>query len=261
MEERIIRREDGNLAYWVNARKSPVPLFFLHGAGVTHEMFNEQFSFFDPLCSIIAWDARLHGKSGEGFEAFTIESLLDDFLAVLDAEKIRSCHLIGQSMGGNLAQEIALKMPERVGKLVLIDCTRNLQKLSLFEKLMIAVSKPILNLYPFEKLAEASAQACSLRPEIQGYVQKCFLSMGRENFLKVFFETYNFVREDRRFKVPDNLLLICGEKDRTGNIRKSMKRWGAEPGVQYHSIPNAAHNSNQDQKKLVNGLIKAYLAI
>ena len=261
MEERFIQRDDGKLAYWTNGRKSPTTLFFLHGAGVTHEMFNEQFSFFDPMCHIIAWDARLHGKSQEGFETFTIKSLLDDFLVVLDAEMIKSCHLIGQSMGGNLAQEIALQYPERVGKLILIDCTRNLQKMTLFEKLMITISKPMLNMYPFEKLVEASAQACSIRPEIQGYVRKCFLSMGRENFLKVFFETYNFVREDRRFKYPDNILLLCGEKDRTGNIRKSMKRWGVEPGVQYHSIPNAAHNSNQDQKKLVNGLIRAYLAI
>src|SRR5207253_5537056 len=52
----------------------------------------------------------------------SVEAMADDALAIMDAERIDRFHLVGHSLGGVIAQEIALRVPERVRSLSLL-CT------------------------------------------------------------------------------------------------------------------------------------------
>ena len=62
------------------------------------------------------------GNSGDVSEPFTIADLARDALAVMDAAGLESAHVLGISMGGMIAQELALKAPERLRTLTL-GCT------------------------------------------------------------------------------------------------------------------------------------------
>lgn len=260
LEEKCIAIGSGILHYWKNQfienRKN---LFFLHGAGVDHQMFDSQVKYFFENYNLILWDARWHGKSKEGFVTFSIDALTDDVIKVMKNENLEKCIFIGQSMGGNIAQEIDLKYPEFVDKIVVIDSTKNLQKLSAFEKLLIKISKPMLEKYSLEKLAQISGKACSIRGDVQNYVIDCFLNLGKEKFLSVFFELYNFIHEESNYTYSHDILLICGDKDRTGNIKKIMKKWSKTLPGKYFCIKNAAHNSNQDQPEKVNNIIESFI--
>lgn len=98
-------------------------------------MFLEQYKIFDPTYHLIAWDARGHGLSTlkEG-QRFCFEDMVSDLKKLYKIYGIDEAVLIGQSMGGNLAQEIAYHYPEYISKLILIDCTNNTGKLTRLEK-------------------------------------------------------------------------------------------------------------------------------
>jgi 3-oxoadipate enol-lactonase len=70
----------------------------------------------------IVYDHRGIGDSSPMAEPFTIAQLAEDAIALLDALDIDSAHILGISMGGMVAQELALAHPERVRTLTL-GCT------------------------------------------------------------------------------------------------------------------------------------------
>jgi pimeloyl-ACP methyl ester carboxylesterase len=70
----------------------------------------------------ILFDNRCAGKSDTPLLPFTMAAMARDALAVLDAAGVNSAHVLGISMGGMIAQELSLQVPDRVSKLVL-GCT------------------------------------------------------------------------------------------------------------------------------------------
>jgi len=233
---------------------------FLHGAGVDHRMFDEQVKIVPKEYNILMWDARSHGKSVPNTGMFSMKQLMDDLLKIMETEKIPKAVFIGQSMGGNLAQDIAYYYPEKVSGLVLIDCTNNTAKLSRTENLMLYFSKPMFTLYPWKTLVKQSADACGLRQEVKEYVAECFFKVGKEALIDILIEVTKCLHEDAAYKIKVPFLLLCGDKDASGNIRKIAKPWSdSEPNCTFHMISNAGHNSNQDNPDEVNAHINNYL--
>ncbi len=90
---------------------------------------------------LILVDNRGSGRSDTPNTEYSIEQFADDSIALLDFLNISQAHLLGHGMGGFIAQEIAIRHPERVLKLVL-ECTapystiRNNQLYRIFEELI-----------------------------------------------------------------------------------------------------------------------------
>jgi len=71
---------------------------------------------------LVLMDNRGSGRSEGPADAFTVADMVGDVVAVLDAARIRRAHVLGASLGGLVAQELAITHPERVDGLVLA-CT------------------------------------------------------------------------------------------------------------------------------------------
>lgn len=69
---------------------------------------------------VITFDNRGMGETSVGTQPFTIEQFAEDTTGLMDALGIERAHVLGISMGGFIAQELALRHPERVEKLVLM---------------------------------------------------------------------------------------------------------------------------------------------
>jgi 3-oxoadipate enol-lactonase len=79
---------------------------------------------------VIAFDNRGSGRSYTPKKKYSIREMAYDAIGLLDRLQMKKCHVIGHSMGGYIAQEIAIYYPERVGKLILestasVSSTRN----------------------------------------------------------------------------------------------------------------------------------------
>ncbi len=110
------------LAYEVFGRPSGDPLLMIQGLGADRRGWLRQRQAFAPRYHCIAFDNRGAGASDKPPGPYDLEVMANDAIAVLDAAGIESAHVMGASMGGVLAQILAVRHPERVRSLVL-SCT------------------------------------------------------------------------------------------------------------------------------------------
>lgn len=99
------------------------PLLMLMGFGAAGDLWGNE--FLDALSGsfrLLLVDNRGTGLTHRGTAPYTIPQLAEDALRVLDAEGLLAAHVLGVSMGGMIAQEIAIRHPARVRGLVL-GCT------------------------------------------------------------------------------------------------------------------------------------------
>jgi 3-oxoadipate enol-lactonase len=95
------------------------PLLLIQGLGYAVWAWRFQLPAFAQHWRTIAFDNRGSGRSLKPRGPYTIEQLADDAAAVLDALEIDRAHVLGLSMGGYIAQTLALHRPELVRSLVL----------------------------------------------------------------------------------------------------------------------------------------------
>jgi pimeloyl-ACP methyl ester carboxylesterase len=99
------------------------PLLLIQGLSGNHMHWGDDFlGLLHPHFDVIAYDHRGIGHSDPAGGPFTIADLADDAAGLLDALDIESAHVLGISMGGMTAQELALRHPEKVRTLAL-GCT------------------------------------------------------------------------------------------------------------------------------------------
>jgi len=99
---------------------SGYPLFLIMGYGSTMNLWEP--GLISKLASqfkVIVFDNRGIGRSGTGTKAFSIEQFCEDTSGFMDALGIQQAHVLGWSMGSLIAQELALRHPSKVNKLIL----------------------------------------------------------------------------------------------------------------------------------------------
>jgi 3-oxoadipate enol-lactonase len=96
------------------------PMLLVQGMSATHLAWGEP--FLEQLrrsFDLIVFDNRGMGLSGRAELPFTIADLAADTTGLLDALELESAHVVGISMGGMIAQELALAHPERIRTLTI----------------------------------------------------------------------------------------------------------------------------------------------
>jgi len=97
------------------------PLLLIMGLGSTSAAWRFQRRFFRKYYQVISFDNRGAGKTDKPAGPYSMRQMADDTVALLDHLAIKKAHVMGVSMGGKIAQEVAINYPERVDKLVLAN--------------------------------------------------------------------------------------------------------------------------------------------
>jgi len=105
--------------YYEEEGESGDPLVFLSGLGGDHRAFSLAMRYFSRNHRTLAFDARDAGKSGRAASPYTTADMADDVAAWLEAIDAKPAHVVGQSLGGLVAQELAIRHPGLVKSLVL----------------------------------------------------------------------------------------------------------------------------------------------
>ena len=85
-----------------------------HGVGACQEIFGGWLPALMDRYRILRLDMRGHGESPRGYTELTMDGLTDDLFGVMDAAGVETAHLVGESIGGTIALNAALRAPERV---------------------------------------------------------------------------------------------------------------------------------------------------
>lgn len=96
------------------------PLLILHGLFGSLQNWAWHCKKFSEHFSVYALDMRNHGASPHA-ENMNYQLMARDVLEFMDDHHIKSAHILGHSMGGKVAMQLALMAPERVMRLVIAD--------------------------------------------------------------------------------------------------------------------------------------------
>ncbi|MFQ5651698.1 MAG: alpha/beta fold hydrolase [bacterium] len=96
-------------------------LVLIEGLGVATWLWERQAVDFANHFTTVVYDNRGVGKSGKPPGPYSISMMADDLAGLMQALKIPKAHILGVSMGGFIAQDFALRYPDKVDKLVLVS--------------------------------------------------------------------------------------------------------------------------------------------
>ena len=258
MTEKIFHSQSGNVHYRISdsIRKDRSSLFFLHGLTASHELFAHQVEFFEKEYNVIVWDAPAHGLS-RPYRGFSYEKAANDAVGILKENQIGSAVFIGQSMGGYMAQSVIKRYPEYVKAFVSIDSTPFGERYySRFDRWILKHFEGLAKMYPDKMIRKAIAKQCTNTAHAYENMCKMVSVYDKNELCHLMAVGYaGFMEDNCDLHIDCPVLLIVGERDKTGKVKQYNKEWSKDIGVPITWIKDAAHNSNDDQPERVNKCI------
>ena len=113
----------GEIELYYEEHGSGEPLIMVLGLGQDVPTWGFQIEALSKHLRLIVFDNRDSGKSSRCLNNYTTETMALDILGLMDHLGIEQAHLLGTSMGGMIAQHVALLAPERMKSLILASTT------------------------------------------------------------------------------------------------------------------------------------------
>ncbi len=248
-------------------QQKPV-LLFAHGLLWGTHLYDKQVEHFKSSYRCIAFDFRGQGKSEVTKSGYDMDSLAEDAIALLEALEISKCHLVGLSMGGYVAQRVALKRPDLLHSLILLDTgaeAENPEKKADYKKMLRAIhwlgikriSKKVMPIMFGETFLNDKSRK-------QEY--KTWLEHLRQNNKKgAMRATAGVIERDGVLsRLPDiNLptLIVVGDEDKPTPYEEAQKMHFAIKGSKLAVIKQAGHSTPVEQPERLNQVMSTFLKI
>ena len=237
------------------------------GFGGDHLSWGYQQAAFNATYRVITFDNRGSGRSAAPDTPWTTRLMADDTVALLDRLGIDSAHVLGVSLGGMIAQEVALAHPARVRSLQL-HCTAARP-----DRYMLALLGNLRSVHrdlgrEFAQRAMAlwlfAPTTFNERPE---FVEMLLYAANTQSHPQ---SDVGFVRQgdavmthdalDRLATVTCPTLVAVGEEDLLAPLRFSREIARAIPHAEFRTVGKAGHMFFWEQPAEFNALCLAFLA-
>lgn len=116
-----VKVRDINMYYEIHGEGQPLMMMMGLGSDLTMWMF--QIPEFSKKYQVIVLDNRGVGRTDAPDKPYSIKMMADDTVGLMDALRIDRAHILGISMGGYIAQEIAIRYPRRTRSLIMATTT------------------------------------------------------------------------------------------------------------------------------------------
>lgn len=190
-------------------------LLLIHGLGASHIDWQKQIDFFARVFRVIAPDLRGHGES-QAVGPFNVERFALDCCCLLDELKIGSFFMVGHSMGGAVAMQLALFKPDRVTKLVLADTLPSFKSDTSRRQLLLWSRLLIMHLLGPEALTKRSAWQMFPKPE-QGALRELIIQRNpctsKSTYLALLKSLSKWSVADRLNWLVMPVFVVAGEHD------------------------------------------------
>ena len=207
--------------YFFNKKEQSIPIVFIHGVGLTHEIWQPQLDFFKEY-STLSYDILGHGKTRLEKKEISFDDFSDQLIKLIDELKIEKIHLVGFSIGSLIARNFATKFNNRLQSLILLgsiykrseEQQRIVNERFNQAKKELKLSKQALTRWFTDEYLENN-------PNTYEKIVSILSANNMENFLKVY-ELFVVHKNDEDFeKIKAKTLIMTGEFDVGSTVKMS----------------------------------------
>lgn len=246
-------------------QQKPV-LLFAHGLLWGTHLYDKQVDYFKDDYRCIAFDFRGQGKSQVTKVGYDMDTLADDAIALLETLEIKKCHLIGLSMGGFVAQRVALKRSDLLQSLILLDTSaqeESTDKKADYEKLLTAI-KWVGIKQVSKKVMPIMFGKTFLNDKSRKKDYKTWLGYLNQNNKKgAIRATRGVIERDevlsRLHEIDLPTLVVVGDEDNATPYPKAQKIHFAIKGSKFAVIKGSGHSTPVEQPELLNKVLEEFL--
>jgi pimeloyl-ACP methyl ester carboxylesterase len=242
------------------------PLLLINGLGSDHREWLFQVPAFLPHFQVVVFDNRGTGGSGVPPGPYTTAQMADDAAALLEHLGIARAHVLGVSLGGMIAQEVALRHPDRVGGLVL-GCTGPGGTLSIrpSPEAMAAflgagegdTREEMRRMMPY---LYTDAYMHERPEEIEDFIHRRLENpTSPEGYASQLAAAVSHDAAGRLEQVRARTLVVTGDADRLVHWENSVRIAGRIPGARLVVLPGAPHRLFAENAEAFNREVLAFL--
>ena len=245
--------------YVFNKKEQSIPIVFIHGVGLTYEIWQPQLDFFKNY-SNLSYDILGHGKSSLTKKNISFDDFSDQLIELINELKIDKIHLVGFSIGSLIARNFATKYNDRLQSLILLGSIykRSEQQQEIvnqrFEqaKKELKLSRQALNRWFTDKYLENN-------PGTYEKISSILLGNNMVSFLKVY-ELFVKHKNDEDFeKINTKTLIMTGEYDIGSTIEMSKQLNNVIKDSELKIIKDGKHLCGIECADEVNLVIKKFV--
>ncbi|MDP6344702.1 MAG: 3-oxoadipate enol-lactonase [Alphaproteobacteria bacterium] len=233
-----------------------------HSLGSSRVMWDPQMPALEAAYRVVSYDTRGHGGSSAPAEAYSLDQLGDDAMALLDALEIESAHWVGLSMGGMIGQNLALRQNGRLDSLVLCDTSAQIpaEARSTWDDRIAAADSGGM-----APLAEPTLERWFTPDYLGGDppavapIRQQFLDTPPAGFIGCCHALKPLDYLDRLGEIRLPTLIIVGEDDPGTPVAASEAMHERIAGSELAILPSAAHLSNIEQADAFNQALLGFL--
>jgi pimeloyl-ACP methyl ester carboxylesterase len=215
---------------------------------------------FGKSFDVIAPDLPGFAGSADRPPQESIEGMAGAVVALIDALGAGRFHLLGHSMGGMVAQQIALDHPDRVQKLVLYGTAPLGNLPRRFETLEASIAR--LEADGVEATADRIVPTWFVDGEAAPYYRLCYEAgrgTGADAAVKALRAVGRWDVRGRLAELKMPTLVVCGDRDRSISLDQALALREGIAGSQLCIAPGCAHNVHLENPELFSRVVRDFL--
>ena len=229
------------------------PLLMIHGAGVPHGEFQPQYDALGAKFRLILPDVRGHGESPVTQVPYSMKLFADDMIGLLDVLKIDRTLILGHSMGGTIAQQMAVDHPNRVKAMVLAETNYGIKSTPWLYWTVRAMD-PLSRMIGIKRLSGMSVKQFSARsPGMKPFLEAAFQQHIDDpaNFWNISQANNEFDGKDKLPNIQCPTLVMAARNNPQSH---RFAHYMAEhiPNARLIMVSNAGHMLNWDNAEVFN---------
>lgn len=254
----VLRVEGARLYYQLAGAGRPLVL--LHGLGASSGDWEFQVPEFARHFQVVVPDFRGHGASDRAGD-YSVQRFADDTWQLLDRLKLRAPVLVGHSMGGAVAMQMALDRPGAVPKLVLSNTLPSFRTDTAAKRLMLWTRLVMMSVLGPRKLAEIMTQRLYPRADqaaLRAKVARRNATNDRNVYLASIRALTQWSVRERLAALDLPVLVLASEHDYFGGTE--VERFvAALPDARLRLFPGARHGLPLEMPEAFNRVVLEFL--
>jgi pimeloyl-ACP methyl ester carboxylesterase len=255
------RLKDLNLHYQQHGRGEV--LLLLHGLGSSSYDWEFQVPAFSKHFQVLAPCLRGFGDSDKPPGPYSIAQYASDVLGLLDHLGVERCHVLGFSMGGAIAFQMAVDRPERVNSLIVVNSQPSFELDHWRKHLMVITRMGMASVFGMDRMARYVAKRLFPLPEqkaLRDRMVERHVKNQKASYLAALQALAGWSVKDRIQQLYAPTLVIAGEHDYSP-LEEKRRYVQLIPNARLEVIKGSRHGTLFERPDEVNRSVLDFLLV